>query len=170
MGKPIEIVGRKVQIGDRLTVNGQPRHVRGFYNNLPVAGVLSGSELEGARSVMRSLIPLLSDHDKLREIIEAGKVRRGTNDVFNVYEHVVRRLVIGSAKEHVAENKRKIATQLLEGVFFLQGSRKTSFKDSDFISEGKTDDGQLFLKRCPFSGVARMIAGATYKVVHEDKD
>lgn len=167
MGKSVEFRGKEIKIGDVFHVSGVEYHVRGFLGSLPVGGRLTQTEQRAARKVVDAISPALNNTAQLQEAVDA-ELRTGV-DRYPAYMNVVDGKLWHEVEKLGTPSEAKIGTEIRDGFHQLMTMGKTNFKDSEFEQIEKTDEGRLLIARCPFRGVARMLAGATYTVVHGKK-
>lgn len=168
MGKSVEFRGKEIKIGDVFHVSGVEYHVRGFLGSLPVGGRLKPVEQSAARSVVNAISPSIQDAEQLQDAVNE-EARTGTIGEYQTYMRAVEKKIWTEVDQLEMPHEGKIGTEIRDGFHQLMTMGKTRFTDREFEQIEKTDEGGLLLARCPFRGVARMLAGATYTVVHGKK-
>lgn len=173
MAKSIEFRGRTLFIGDILhnVWGGRDLRVRGFHDAVPVVSQLSADESRDARLLVDQIIPLLLDEGMLRAEVDQEMQQIGSQDEHAGYESLMRRTFHSEAERLKIENREAVVQDVLDGVFTMSGKAKATFSSSEFIGDGlvKTREGISAMKRCPFSGVAKILAPATYAVLYGKK-
>lgn len=170
MARSVEIKGKLLSVGDTLRTKSGVVHIRGFNrDNVPTAGEYSPQQIKDMGTVVGNLLTELTDVNTFQQQMARQVEKQGRDGEFLAMETIVRGMVHDEVDKHEDMNDKDIVgNQVVVGLMTLAAMRKAELSTKDFeVSTLATSlEGIKFQRKCPFKGVARMLSGSVYTVMH----